>query len=69
MGGVMEIKEAAQRLSPDERLQLANWLAESADVKGLRLDELRRELALGIAQADRGEMKDGAEVFARLRTR
>ena len=29
--------------------------------------ELRRDLGLGVAQADRGELRDGAEVFRKLR--
>lgn len=31
-----------------------------------RLEELRREIAKGIAQADRGETVDGAQVFREL---
>ena len=66
---MQEIKQAAARLSPEEQWELARWLAENDEVKRLRREELRREIAIGIAQADRGEMTDGAEVFQRLKNR
>ena len=46
-----------------EALKLLESL-ESAD-----LEELRREIARGIEQADRGELIDGEEVFRELRRR
>lgn len=33
------------------------------------LDELRREIAIGTAEADRGELVDGREVFQRIRAK
>jgi hypothetical protein len=51
-----EIKEATERLSPEDRWELYRWLGESEDVLRFRLVELRREIALGIEQADRGEV-------------
>lgn len=33
------------------------------------LDELRRDIRVGLDQADRGELLDGPETFARLRAR
>ena len=44
-------------------------LKEREDVKQLRLAELRREIAVGADQADRGEFVDGAEAFAKIRRR
>lgn len=35
----------------------------------LQLAELRREIAIGSAEADRGEFVNGAKVFAEIRTR
>jgi antitoxin ParD1/3/4 len=32
-----------------------------------RYDELRRDIEIGIAEADRGELVDGVELFERLR--
>ncbi|RJP24379.1 MAG: type II toxin-antitoxin system ParD family antitoxin [Candidatus Omnitrophota bacterium] len=34
-----------------------------------RFEELRREIAIGIEQADRGELVNGKEVFSKLRER
>jgi antitoxin ParD1/3/4 len=42
-------------------------LKEREELKGLRLTELRREIALGANQADRGEFVDGAKTFAQIR--
>src|SRR6266487_1293674 len=50
-----EVKEATERLSPHDRWELYRWLGESRDVQNFRLEELRREIAIGIEQADRGE--------------
>ena len=44
-------------------------LKEREDLKKLRLFELREEIALGSAQADRGEFVDGKEAFAEIRKR
>lgn len=50
-----EIKDATARLSAEDRWELYRWLGESKDVQRFRLEELRREIAVGIEQADRGE--------------
>lgn len=44
-------------------------LKEKEEIKQLRLTELRKEIAIGVEQADRGEFVDGPEVFAKLRKR
>ena len=44
-------------------------LKEREDLREARLAELRKEIAIGIAQADRGEFVDGEAVFARLRAK
>ena len=44
-------------------------LKEREELKTLRLAELRREIAIGKAQADRGEFVDGEESFAEIRRR
>lgn len=51
-----EVKEATERLSPHDRWELYRWLGESRDVQRFRLEELRREIAVGIEQAERGDM-------------
>ena len=67
MSTVQEIKVVAAQLSPQERLELSEWLVDSEESRRLRLEELRRDLAIGVAQADRGELRNGAEVFRKLR--
>ncbi len=42
-------------------------LKEREEIKRLRLSELRKEIALGSEQADRGELVDGAKAFAQIR--
>jgi antitoxin ParD1/3/4 len=42
-------------------------LKEREDVKGLRLQEFRKELAIGIEQADSGRFVDGQKAFQEIR--
>jgi antitoxin ParD1/3/4 len=44
-------------------------LKEREEVRQLRLSELRREIAAGGAEADRGEFVDGEATFAQIRQR
>jgi antitoxin ParD1/3/4 len=44
-------------------------LKEREDLKSLRLADLRREIAFGSEQADRGEFVDGERAFAEIRQR
>jgi antitoxin ParD1/3/4 len=44
-------------------------LKEREELKNLRLPELRKEIAIGNEQADRGEFVDGEETFAEIRRR
>jgi antitoxin ParD1/3/4 len=44
-------------------------LKEREEVKQMRLAELRKEIALGSEQADRGQFVDGPEAFAKIRRR
>jgi antitoxin ParD1/3/4 len=44
-------------------------LREQDEVHKLRLKILREEIAIGLEQADRGELLDGAEVFEKLRAK
>ncbi len=56
MSTVTEVKAAAERLSAKDRWELYRWLGESNDVQRLRHEDLRREIALGLGQADRGDL-------------
>jgi antitoxin ParD1/3/4 len=44
-------------------------LKEREELKNIRLAELRREIARGSEQADRGEFVDGQTAFAEIRRR
>lgn len=44
-------------------------LKEREELKNLRLAGLRREIAAGSKQADRGEFVDGEQAFAEIRRR
>ena len=44
-------------------------LKEREELKKLRIEEMRKEIALGSAQADRGEFVDGARAFREIRRR
>jgi hypothetical protein len=44
-------------------------LMEREELKKTRLTELRRKIAHGSAQADRGELLDGEQVFRRIRSK
>lgn len=42
-------------------------LKQQEDLRQARLAELRREIASGMAEAERGEVVDGPSVFAEIR--
>lgn len=44
-------------------------LQDQHELYKIRLVDLRKEIAVGIEQADRGELIDGADVFRKLRER
>jgi antitoxin ParD1/3/4 len=44
-------------------------LKDREEVKQVRLAELRKEIAIGAEQADRGEFVDGPKAFAKKRQR
>lgn len=44
-------------------------LKEREELKQLRFAELRKQIAIGSAQADRGEFVDGEEMFTEIRKR
>ena len=64
---VEELKHEAQKLSLDERLALARWIEEDEGIRERRREALIRDIQHGLAQADRGELLEADEVFARLR--
>jgi antitoxin ParD1/3/4 len=44
-------------------------LQDLKELDRIRMERLRKEIALGIEQADRGELIDGEEVFRHLRSK
>ncbi len=44
-------------------------LKEKEELRQLRLAELRKEIAIGVAEADRGEFVDAEETFSAIRKR
>jgi antitoxin ParD1/3/4 len=44
-------------------------LKEREELKQVRLSQLRKEIAIGSEQADRGEFVDGKQAFAEIRRR
>ena len=56
MSNVGEIITAVTQLSPAEQWDLYQWLNESPAITRRRLDALREDVALGLAQADRGDV-------------
>ena len=56
MSDVAEIITAVSQLSPTERWDIYQWLNESPDIAKRRLDELRQEVGVGLAQAEQGDL-------------
>jgi antitoxin ParD1/3/4 len=62
--------EGGLYLSASEVVREALRLLEERDrANAMKLDELRKEIQIGIDQADRGELVDGPEAFAKLRAK
>lgn len=67
---IQEKLDSGQYRSASEVVREAlRLLWEQNQVRQLRLDRLRQEIATGIDEADRGELIEGESVFARLRAR
>jgi antitoxin ParD1/3/4 len=62
--------ESGLYLSASEVVREALRLLEERDMlQTMKREELRREIQIGIDQADRGELLDDEEVFEKLRTK
>jgi antitoxin ParD1/3/4 len=62
--------ESGQYSSTSEVIQDALWLFYYRDrLQELKLEELRKEIAIGLEQADKGQLTPAEEVFERLRER
>ncbi len=71
MSSVTEVKQATEQLSPNDRWELFVWLRQSSDVRSREVEELRRDIAVGIQQADAGNVAplDIASVRAKIHQR
>ena len=57
-------------LSASEVVREALRLLEERDqLRQIRLVELKKKIAVGVEQADRGELVDGEQVFEKLRAK
>ena len=56
-----QVLKLVQKLSPDEQEQLVQ--------ETIKLQELRRELMIGVEQLERGEKIPGQQVFREIRER
>ncbi|MEI9961621.1 MAG: hypothetical protein WDM76_10965 [Limisphaerales bacterium] len=56
MSTVKEVKAATEQLSAFDRVELYRWLGESQEVQQFRREELRHEIAIGLEQAERGDL-------------
>jgi hypothetical protein len=64
---VEELKAAAAKLSPGDRMELVEWIERNDDIRELRRAALIREIEIGIGELDRGEAmecKDDVELRA-----
>ncbi len=52
---VEELKAEAAKLTPDDRIALAEWIERNEDIRELRRVTLVREIDAGLDQLDRGE--------------
>jgi len=67
---VAELLASGQYQSQSEIVREAlRLLEEREEIKHLRLETFRRELAVGIRQADRGEFVDGEKALQKIRKR
>ncbi len=67
---VSQMVESGRCTTPDEVIWIALRLfRDQEELRRIRLEELRKEIAIGIAQADRRELIDEDEVFAELEER
>src|SRR5437016_3781015 len=67
---VAERVQSGRYSSPGEVIgEALRLLQERDELQQARLEELRREIAEGVQQADRGELIDGGQVFEELRRR
>ena len=56
MSTVDEIKDAAARLTLDEQFEVFRWWTTTEGFRRHQIEALKNEIAIGIEQAERGEV-------------
>lgn len=56
MSTVAEVKLAVEKLPSQEKQELFRWLAGRSDFRAQQLEMLCGDLAVGLAQADQGDL-------------
>ncbi|MEP6810458.1 MAG: hypothetical protein ABI992_09460 [Chthoniobacterales bacterium] len=71
MSTLPEIKAAAATLRAEERSALVTWLSESEDVLQIRREQLRKDIQVGLADIECGEVAplDMTEIKRKARAR
>ena len=64
MSAVEKIKAAAAELNPDEQVELFRWWVESDTFKQRHLAALKREVAIGVEDLDRGRYQSYTDTNA-----
>ena len=62
--------DSGQYTCASEVVVEALWLLDSRDrLREIKLEELRKEIAIGLEQADKGQLTPAEEIFDQLRKR
>jgi hypothetical protein len=64
MSALEKVKAAAAKLNPDEQVELFRWWVESAAFKRRHLAALKREVAIGVEDLERGRYKTYSDTNA-----
>ncbi|PYI84457.1 MAG: hypothetical protein DME26_13170 [Verrucomicrobia bacterium] len=64
MSAVEKIKAAAAELSPDEQVELFRWWVQSDTFKQRHLAALKREIAIGVEDLERGRYQTYTDASA-----
>ncbi len=56
MSSVADVKKAIENFDPRQRQEFVHWFTHRPDFQHQAMEELRRDIADGIAQADRGDL-------------
>jgi antitoxin ParD1/3/4 len=66
---IKKVKTGLYNSSSEVIREALRLLEEQDRLRRMKLEDIRKEINIGIRQADRGELVEGKEVFLKLRTR